>query len=430
MASPTLTKTWAFDVNNLPNSGNATTNAQSTLRGIKDKMKTLSSNPWTVAYSATDGAAGVVGDGVDRWAANTDLVWSAGNHSWIVLKQTAIASNFQICIDLAGVQDHMAFIISPSAGFTGGSIGARPTATDEYEYRTSGKLWGRAIVLATTIVGYHVMMSSDGECTRVLFTQNDKACGCWIIDKLQNPPSGLSIPAFVMINAANGTDPGPSLKYSILRDGLSASDKLIAYAENSIAGADPSFSNGHMTSEGCRVEGSGGANGDDGGGNVSVANEINGEWEIYPIGFGIRDRPNKGKMGTIADLWFLPNDQTDPGDPAASGSCVTGTTLNPSGTQDFVVMDVILFPWDGSVPIVSGTYAGGKPPIDASIPQTSNFTEFTSKPGTKSGSRIVTTTEGLIDPSIKPSGSYDRQRTNIKYPYGRRRPRIGDFSEG
>ena len=123
---------------------------------------------WSVVGSCDSLAAGI--DAVDRWVDRLDLVWGTGAHSWIVLKQTGISATdqgFQLLIDLRRTfsqSENCSMYISYSAGFTGGSTTARPTATDETTILDDTRWGGGTTVNYTWSVS--VAKTSDGSCTR------------------------------------------------------------------------------------------------------------------------------------------------------------------------------------------------------------------------------------------------------------------------
>ena len=127
MALPTLEKTWQI----LPNqqvgviTGGLQEAVKYMLLGVKDRLIGVTLGAWTVVGSSDSSSANL--SGTDLWVDKDDLVWNtAGNaHSWMVLRNTAIATNFEICIDLSQAAsdfDNLTFVYSHTAGFTGGSI--------------------------------------------------------------------------------------------------------------------------------------------------------------------------------------------------------------------------------------------------------------------------------------------------------------------
>lgn len=182
MALPALQKTWqggttlgGIDLVNQPISeASSELTARTVLLKIKQALTTFNLNPWTVVGSSDSVAASM--DTTDRWSDVSDLVFrvlSGGVHSWIVLQQSNIAANFQVCFDLSNIlaadpnRQNLSIFVSVVAGFTGGSTTDRPTATDEYELNASTSPW-----LGSMTTGVATMLScfesSDGQCTRII----------------------------------------------------------------------------------------------------------------------------------------------------------------------------------------------------------------------------------------------------------------------
>lgn len=428
MTLPTLDKTWIFDVNNLLAAGVKDTNSSNAFYGIKSAMTSSSSSSWVVVSSSN----AVTADGNDNWSSAADLTWdNAGSaHSWIIFKQNAISSDLQILWDLVGTNSHrMDVVVSRESGFVSGTTLNRPTATDESVLLNgSTQTWGGSAISAGTIYHWHFLMSDDGECTRVFFTYDDEVAGFWAFDKIKNAPSELTIPMYIIFSsdAVNAAFPDKSANYVFLRR-MGSSIPFYFFPHSGSLEVDKCS----FASEGFNNAGIGEADAVSPD-RINIANEISNEWEMMPLTVWSDNGATFGKLGEVFDLWFSPDDLTASESPAASGSCVTGATLNPSGSYDFCIMDNVMIPWDGlSVPIVSGSYSGGKPPISGTVPVSSNHISFTTQIGGKDGSVVVIATDEIEQQvSIAQSGTYDRHRLHIKYPYGRRRPRIGDFSEG
>lgn len=153
---------------------------------------------WAVVGSGNSVTNGL--DGVDRWISYSNLVWaSAGSaHSWIVLKQTGIASNFQVCIDLSNASYLNATVVASwSTGFTGGSNTARPTASDEVVL-LSNTAWGSS----STVYRWRVntCKTSDGCCTRAYMSYDGEVASTWFLEAPKNPVASWTTPAITKIN--------------------------------------------------------------------------------------------------------------------------------------------------------------------------------------------------------------------------------------
>lgn len=330
---PEKDKTWQYYINKgKPFTGTATTDAAYMFLNMKIGLTTFSSNPWTVVYSCNGTTAGTAGDGVDRWGSDlsdtSNIVHGAGpanTRSWIVLKQTGIATNFQICIDLIYGTSDMDVVYSYSAGFTGGTTTARPTATDEIVLTSNYSIFDTG---TTTNDIFHMMMSTDGQVTRMFMCSSDGLIyGILSFEVPKFPPTEWTTPHVCLctfINSSNDTS-----TYDIL---CKATQKANG------AGAWTAFLNPltnttekiflYLSTEGCFS---------DQVGNLDYAgvNQISGKYEMYPVGVLCTLAPFRGRHGTLYDLWFIPQ------------YIRSGTTFATTGST-YVSFGVLASPWDGS----------------------------------------------------------------------------------
>ena len=306
MALPTLAKTWQYNVNNLsPSQGSALASNKRVIRLIKDAMIGFASSPWTVVSSSNASVA----NSSDNWASDTDITMDSGAHSWIVLKQTGIASNFQICFDLNSASSYyMTYVVSQSAGFTGGSTTARPTATDEMVCLSSSQYSNNAADIG---LRWSVMQSTDGECTRILICGAGSLKSIMILDKPANPITGWTNPfyTFWQINATYST----YFTNYVGKIRAGSTDGTINYLQEGwnsrLASEDITWGN--------------------------IANEISGEWGMYPLGFACDTTGIRGRHGSVYDLW------------AGSSSVAAGDTYPADGSNQFVHFGCLIFPWNG-----------------------------------------------------------------------------------
>lgn len=198
-------KTWQFAWN--------LSNAISTVEGtdcsdlfvrVKNALKGFGSSPWAVVGSSNSVVAAL--DGVDRIAAIANVVKNPAAHSWIVLKQAGVSgTNTSLCFDFNSSQANLiSIVVSPGAGFTGGSTTARPTATDEhvimnqdYWLANGGSRQYRA----------HVLQSTDGQCTRIFVETNNLNIFFLMVDRAKNPVPAWTNPCVYMLRA-NGLGNG------------------------------------------------------------------------------------------------------------------------------------------------------------------------------------------------------------------------------
>ena len=317
MALPTLSKTWQFNVNNQTTAqGSVLADCRKTLRAIKDAMIGFATNPWTVRYSCDSVTAGTAGDGVDRWSADTKLVWAnAGTaHSWIVLRQTGIGTTYELLISCENSTPSNLTILTSISGFSGGSKTARPTATDELTVASSGQ-W-----LATSDVSnrWSVMQSTDGQCTRILVGYSGNFTTLIVLDKPNNPTTGWTTPNFSAFYFANG--------------GLSISTTGVISAISPNARSRIGSTNGSVT---LTIEGIGNNFATDTTiGNI--ANEVDSSWDMWPLGIACITSGARGRHGSLFDLW------------AISTARASGDMIPADGSNQFAVFGNFVLPWNGS----------------------------------------------------------------------------------
>lgn len=340
MTVPAITKTWQFAAACQPvgGTGSHATDAADVLFKIKQALISPALSPWTVVSSSN--GAGTAG-AADNWLTRTNLIWAnAGvNHSWIVLKQTGLATNFQICLDLVGTERRaMNAFASNNVGFTGGTATARPTAADEFALCATTRYWLGQNSNANSFTGkLVVLVSTDGQCTRVgAITANVNGNGYtstpfWFFDRVKNPVSltGWTYP--VISHIANGNT-------------SSTNQQAMTYAEfsNSLDAARPvtRLDSGTLNyfSLSSEVLSLGGQVVKFLGESIMTANDFDGSWPIMSVGITSDTVGVKGRLGELHDLW------------CTSNVLVSGDTFPDTGTKEFVVIGNLVFPWNGSSP--------------------------------------------------------------------------------
>lgn len=312
MALPVNEKTWQHVVNQV-----AAADDNTMLLAIKNAMKAMALGGWTV-WGSSDSVACGNNDGVDRWLAVGNLVHAAGAHSWIVLKQPGIHANFQVCIDLVNVTTYYgAVVVSPTLGFvlTPGTTSARPTAADEVVLvNGSTYLWG-----TTYPKVWHLQVSEDGECTRLLIFQGNNAQCVAMFEKPKSPLAAWAVPA-------------------VFRWKGSASN-ICSFAEFSDAAGWYGYQGGsftlYTTAEGY-IDGTLGEK-------LTVPDDWTGEWPMLSLGLAGGTAPHRGRKGQLYDMWFGStgmgaNVDAFPGDGSRTFACFKGC---------------LILPWDGSVPLTA-----------------------------------------------------------------------------
>lgn len=317
MALPVLSKTWLFSVNqSIAAQGSVLATSRRILRTIVDSLVGFATNPWTVSGSSDSTTAGM--DNTNRWDADSKLVWAGGTRSWIVLRQTGVGATFEVCIDLSSSSSSQLTFVFSHVGFTGGSTSARPTAADEAVVLNNGT-WCHGADVASVI---HAMQSNDGQLTRVhVVSVSTQQNTFWLIDLPADSSSGWTTPAVVTARGANSGVIGTLSTYNAAAASVgrhTASMNLHWTAEFAGSFVLPSSSN-----------------------IGNVANELSSSWEVYPIGLACLSSPRRGRHGRMVDIWWAPE------------GVAHGDTYPGDSSRQFVSFGNMVFPWNGSVPVVA-----------------------------------------------------------------------------
>lgn len=327
MSLPVLTKTWQFDVNQpIGGTGTELGDSKDILLKLKNSIVGFGTLPWTVVNSSDSVSVAAS----DQWATVANIIFAAPGvaHSWIVLKQTGIAANFQMLLD-CGVSsiangNNLRIAFSPSVGFSGGTITNAPTAADQvwYNSATAADIQWRYDASGVSTGHMHISQSTDGQCTRIVMCTGSKSPAAWIIDKPSPSVTGWTNPFVVFIKATsilsealatffNGGSPDPMLSY-----GAGVYFDMLASCEGEPA-----------TSAFVRDQ--------------TVPNDFDSSWNMIPIGLYSRHvATTKGRNAHFFDLW------------AGSTIVTEGTAYPADASRQFVQFGHIIFPWDGSVPLI------------------------------------------------------------------------------
>jgi hypothetical protein len=335
MASPTLQKTWEFDVNNNFIGSDQYDLRQKLLLGIKNALidGVTFTVPWTVRYSCDSTTAGSAGDGVDHWSASTDVVWepSGSVHSWIVLRQTdyfGSGNHLEMLIDCeqgASGDNYAAIgVYLSNTAFSGGTTGTRPTATGEWSVIASGgsevtSNW-QGLDSVQTTKSFHMMASDDGEEWRILISDNTYVVAIWAIGKPLSPPSGWSPACWALIY---GQDTNSS---TVTTDtNLSTAGTLrVRCTDDTRGDFQCLFTAESMASSATQPVAS-----------SAVANTFDASRPFINFGLYSSTGAATGYMGGVKDMWW------------SLESDGTGATY-PVAQPDFINVGGLCLPWDGA----------------------------------------------------------------------------------
>ncbi len=328
MSLPSLAQSWYFRGNfAVAATGTAINTNRTILKWIVDTLTGTSNwvdgngasathpNPMTVRYSCDSVTAGTVGDGVNRWAAISNLVWNneGSAHSWIVLLFADGSQLLLACQGSSASGSSLALYLSPAAGFTGGTTTARPTATDQIP-----------IILSTTWTGLtsdasvkvHLMLNANGTALRFFLASGGQVSCAWIIGK---------VTAF---DPATWLTPYAGFAQSIsLGSNVLTTSTLITNAANfkSRAASAMDLYLGSMyfgVGLACAQ--------------LVSADDQSGEWPFFGNGLASITASNRGMKGYIPDMWLGSTT-------IASGSTYPATP--PADQHQFVQFGVAIFPW-------------------------------------------------------------------------------------
>jgi hypothetical protein len=233
------------------------------------------------AGSSNSVAAGM--DGVDRIISKANVVSASGAvaHSWQVLE--CVADGWQVLIDFNTANNWTATLVwSPGGLFTGGSVTARPTASDEIVNR-SALDW--CIGNATNKINWTLIVSEDGQNFILTGGITTGLAVSWMMGRLENPRSWLTLPfycnqmAAVTLTVARYTNPSGGN-----HEAFSVRTVTSAFIARCRCSAD--FQGSGFTSS------------------LTGANSFTGGYDVVQTGLIQYGNPDQGRLGTLPDHLF------------------------------------------------------------------------------------------------------------------------------
>jgi hypothetical protein len=281
--------------------------------GFKNKLCSVASNPWTVVRSCAKvgGTGGTwTVDSSDLWTSYDEVYIDGSNKPWVVLKQSAIAPNFQVLIYVYGATTWDVYV-SESAGFTGGTSTTRPTATDEVQICTN---------MESGTSGYNdvhqfVWVSTDGEVTFLVSYHGGRTYMYTTIQKPKNPISQWTLPWVVTVMGGSNSTP-----HYFIADNLS------------------DLTNYTKTTRGRLLYTHEWMNGVMGQNVLTTPDDVNAgvPFNLYPIAVWSDTQGFRGRKAELYDVWWtVGNDES---------------SMPDDLTRQFIVCDNLAFPWDGTEP--------------------------------------------------------------------------------
>lgn len=344
MVLPALSKNWQFDVNALlPSSGSHLLDCQRLILKLKTSLLSFASYPWTVTLSCDGVTVGAAGE--DLWVEPGDLVWQTAdfgtNRSWCVLRQETGLELLLECRNSTsgGIGKALRIVLSPSVGFTGGSLTSRPTAADEVvlaDGTSSGGTWGVGSVNNTNSFDsvLHVWHSDDGQVSMWAICIDGDCTSFAYFGAPESPVEGWTSPRLGIWTGVSGSPPVAAATFTQLYEGVGSIAAAVRAAAGFPAGTAPIFLSSEGANDGTRVNNAGQPLGR----LFLTVNQITNEWELSQIGVVCLTSGSRGKHGRLFDARWAP------------AALVSGDT-SIDGSR--VVLGDLALPWNRSVPMVA-----------------------------------------------------------------------------
>ena len=324
---------WNHDEVNqvIPQGADALATNRALLRALVASLKARS---FAVLRSCDSVAAGISGDGVDRWDSDADLVFDTGAHSWFLLQ----GFGFQLLIDLAvAAPNGNTFNMRVSAGslFTGGSITSAPTATDSFLVRTTGTTHLEGSNGAYVL---HVVTVPNGYSSPTVISiwRDGVSSVLAFIGSFECAESGVS---FAMGGWAIGAGAHDASTWDY-------NSSLIPLAQARIRSTTVSTTGtGYFTSESWL--------------GLDVPNDRTARYDASPIGL-VSDTVNlRGRRGWLPDVYFVRTTA-----PAATGDII----ISDNGDR-YALLGGFALPWDAGTVLIDDSAPASAAERAMRIPQ-------------------------------------------------------------
>lgn len=331
MALPTIKKTWQyFHYVGTPSGIDYATDVEAMMFAVKEQLKSWGSGAWTVVGSG-DNTTGAL-DGNDRLV-DVATMYAHPNSNWLLLQNAGFG---QICLVPGNPNSGytMHYWVSIKSAFSGGNASTRPTAPDEFDLLANsganiGSSYGGS---GTGVFVCHMMQSTDGQCTRLLFGSSLVFNQIYCFETLDMAVPGMTYPKFA--TTARFTQNSNLRDYPLMF--INNAGQIMD---------DPGNQNIQFLLE-CITQGN------DPFTYVNGANEISGEMPLIDMYIGCGRSGNvtssghpvqRGFYGKVFDVWFTANTVgTGDGFPSDGSRQLIGCHA-PAGSTTTMVL-----PWDGT----------------------------------------------------------------------------------
>lgn len=193
MALPSLAKTWQFRANQTV-AGDADITIQNQNLIWQMYQDLIGAGSWVGSDGSALTVAGAwTNQASSGWGSAAALTWAASEgttHSWVRLRQTGVASTFEMLWTLidSGQGAHIMLVKFSHSGFTtGGTSTNSPTGSNTITMPFQG--YGGSSN-ASTSTRLHTLLSTDGKDTRIILCRSSKAVGFLHVDVPPDAPAG------------------------------------------------------------------------------------------------------------------------------------------------------------------------------------------------------------------------------------------------
>lgn len=423
MSNFTTEKDWVFQTNI-----QSTTDNRVSFLVIKNFFTNFAGSGFEIVASC-DGTTAGPGDRINSIA---DINYTNLNQrTWFVVTNNNHEKPLQVLFRYANIfsSSHGAEAVKMSVqGYQDLTNLGEPSAPDHNGSDIFSFSLGNTVSSASNALIFHYMKSSDGKLARLFIHQNNILRNWFVWDELDIRGDQSN-----KISYCFGSSPMSSYSHvtslSYLHGNTNRSIRNNLGNEFVLDGTLPNTisiwsSMGGTTSMGKRIY--------DESFYSNAGNTMNnGAWDASRIFVGEQSH-RVGEIGTIPDIWFTGEDTTNPTTPLPGGSMVCGAPI-AQGDREYVHLGFgIIVPWNGTTPKVDADTLVLKPAVSAlDISALSKQDEIVKRQILEASElnpyRIVEN-----EPILESSGSVDRHRYQVRYPYnrGRRKPRGAKFIEG
>jgi hypothetical protein len=328
-------------------------NASGAAEAVNGSWNVLGNNwttPWVMQHSQNKltGDTGVRDDEVDRIGTYLDVgSVETTNYGYWVIKNTVTGTEWawvgESSSNSLNARSMVRGTTFPNYFDEGdGGTESRPTGNSvtnvdgvrsaHREFHSSSSDWfmgdqgGEAVKL-------HVMMSSDGEHTRVIGCGQGTLPLFWFDETVAEPHPDWISGGNSTITSMFGTGSFSNrATYATYNDGANVVGSTLPATgiSNSLDHHAPDL---FISAEGYVSAAIGQ--------NITVANELTGAFSMFPMGLVSPELGHRARLGRLKDMWWCPNGMN------------AGQTLPADTSRQFLVLEEIVIPWNGSLPEIS-----------------------------------------------------------------------------